>query len=207
MPGSAIQYTGERRKIITSGFRDGRRCRSGSVHLPGGGIAPILHLVVAGAAAREPRWRPAIGQEYQVLYRTKPVPGRVLAALVGLALSGLAPSGLPWPVRGAAVCRMACAGTSHCCCRRPASPAPARAVHGSGTSLRPASVTSTCPPGCAAVVVSVAVPFGPPARDRAGIVPPAPDGTLVAAFRALPEVTRLARATRPRAPPSPRSRV
>lgn len=140
-----------------------------------------------------------------MLTRVKPVPARLMAVLLGLALSGLVPIALPPAARGSGpVCRMACAGTARCCCRPPAGQR-ATALSASRAagrpSLRAIAMTPACPQGCAALRVAPGGPGRPAPPDLAGAAPPAPAAFLSLPPAASPGLTRLVRITQPRAPP------
>lgn len=160
---------------------------------------------VAAVAVPGPGWVTATGGESALRRLMKPLPARLLAAFLGVALAGVTSGGLPPPGRGGAgVCGMACAGTARCCCRPAAGPRAASATRGSEPSLRAISGGPACPRGCAAALSGTAIPGGPSPRDDKSLIPPAPAALLPAFSSFAPERTRLARAIRPRAPPVPR---
>jgi hypothetical protein len=129
-----------------------------------------------------------------------------LAPLLALAFLLSTPAaGLETMFRPA--CRMACAGTSRCCCRPGGVKRPARAALGGVTSrsatplLEAAGRARHCPAGCAAITFGTGAPPSA-AAGRPARVPPAPvAGPGLRPEPAARGVSAPARLIRPRAPP------
>jgi len=104
---------------------------------------------------------------------------------------------------GGPICRMACAGTAHCCCRPVAGPALRLAARASsGTALQALSTARSCPPGCAAAFLG-SNPSPVPLAAAAARVGPSPSQQRRPSRRqAGTRDLRFGRQFAPRAPPS-----